>query len=445
MIAAEEEAETARIVERVARQGVFDLEANEFYVRAAVHALGARVLERLLHDVGVGRQEQPRLCSRNHLPRKMESTGVRGKTVQTIVGPVHLARSRYVCPSCGLVEYPADELLGVVGTSFSPGLRRLMTHAGSRESFREAAEDLQLYGAIHAHPKDIERQAETMGRQIDDWMRQEASAALLKADQPEADAAPLAILYAELDGTGAPMRKGELLETRGKGEDGEAKTKEVKLGCVFTQTTTDQEGRPVRDPDSTTYVGAIEKSVDFGYRLRAEAVRRGLSHAARVVVLSDGAAYNKSIAEEHFPQATHIVDLYHARERLSEFIKTGTPHATAGPFHEQCLALLDEGRIEELAQGLEQQLPRKGKRRGQGLKKINYFVKRAEQMRYGEFRRQGFFVGSGVIEAGCKTLIGKRFKNSGMFWSRKGANAIIAARCCLYSGRFEDFWANIAS
>jgi len=107
--------------------------------------------------------------------------------------------------------------------------------------------------------------------------------------------------------------------------------------------------------------------------------------------------------------------------------------------------LLDEGRIEELAARLEQTLPRKGKRRGAGLKKINYFAKRAEQMRYGEFRRQGLFVGSGVIEAGCKTLIGKRFKNSGMFWSRAGANAIIAARCCLYSGRFEDFWADSAS
>jgi hypothetical protein len=420
------------------------LEGVEFYVRTAVLAVGARVLERLLHEVGVGRQGQPRLCSRQHPPRKMESTGVREKTIQTILGPVRLARSRYVCPACGAVEYPGDELIGVEGTGFSPGLRRLMTHAGSRESFREAAQDLQLYGAIHVAPKDVERTAETMGRQIDDWMREQASAAVLKADVASPGEAPIPIFYAELDGTGAPMRKGELLETRGKGEDGEAKTNEVKLGCVFTQTALDEEGRPVRDPDSTSYVGAIEPSMDFGPRLHAEALRRGLARAAHVVVLSDGAAYNKSIAEEHFPQATHIVDLYHARERLSEFIKSWTPHAVAGPFHQQCLALLDEGRIEELTQQMEQPLPRSGKRRAAGLKKINYFLKRAEQMRYGEFRRQGLFVGSGVIEAGCKTLIGKRFKNSGMFWSRRGANAIIAARCCLYSGRFEDFWADSA-
>ena len=408
-------------------------------------ALGARVVERLLHEVGVGRQDKPRLCSRNHLPRKMVSTGVREKTIQTILGPVCFARSRYVCPSCGAVEYPGDALLGVEGTGFSPGLRRLLTHAGSRESFREAAEDLQLYGAIHAHPKDVERVAEDTGRQIDDWMVKQASAAMLKAAVEAPAEEPIPLLYVELDGTGAPMRKGELLEVRGKGEDGEAKTNEVKLGCVFTQTALDEEGRPVRDPDSTSYVGAIEPSVDFGHRLYAEAVRRGLLRAARVVLLSDGAAYNHSIAEEYFPRATHILDLYHARERLSEFIKNLTHHAGGGAFHEQCLALLDEGRIEELAERLEQALPRNGKRRGQGLKKINYFVKRAEQMRYGEFRRQGLFVGSGVIEAGCKMLIGKRFKNSGMFWSRRGANAIAAARCCLYSGRFEDFWADSAS
>jgi len=375
----------------------------------------------------------------------MESTGVREKTIETILGPVRFARSRYVCPSCGVVEYPGDGLLGVAGTGFSPGLRRLLTRAGSRESFREAAEDLQVYGAIHVDPKDVERVAEAVGRQIDDWMVEQASAALLKADVESPGEERIPIVYAELDGTGAPMRKGELEGVRGKGEDGEAKTGEVKLGCVFTQTTRDEEGRPVRDPDSTSYVGAIEPSVDFGPRLHAEAVRRGLARAERVVVLSDGAAYNKSIADEYFPQATHIVDLYHARERLSELIKNWTPHAVAGPFHQQCLELLDEGRIEELTQRLERELPRKGKRRGAGLKKIKYFVKRADQMRYGEFRRQGFFVGSGVIEAGCKTLIGKRFKNSGMFWSRKGANAIIAARCCLYSARFEDFWADIAS
>lgn len=408
--------------------------------------MGAGVLERLLHDVGVGRQTEPRVCMCNGLPHKMISTGVREKTIQTLVGPVRFARSRYVCPACGRVQYPGDGLLGVEGTGFSPGLRRLMAHAGSRDSFREAAEDLRLYGSIHVDPKDIERTAEAVGRQIDDWMTKQASAAILRAGQkPAADEPAIPIMYVSLDGTGAPMRRGELVGVRGKGEDGKPDGKEVKLGCVFTQTGLDEEGRPVRDEASTSYVGAIAASVDFGHRLYGEAMRRGVARAGRVVVLSDGAAYNKSIADEHFAQATHIIDLYHARERLADFIKEFAPKAGAARFHARCLKLLDGGRIEALAKRLEQKLPSRGKRRAAGLKQINYFTKRAGQMRYGQYRRDGLFVGSGVIEAGCKTLIGKRFKNSGMFWSRRGVNAIAAARCCLYSGRFEDFWTAAAA
>ena len=409
--------------------------------------MGASVLEQLLHEVGGGRQAEARLCARGHLPCKMESSGVREKTIQTILGSVRFARSRYVCPACGAVEYPGDELLGVEATGFSPGLRRLMTRAGSRESFAEAAEDLLVYGAMRVAAKDVERVAEAVGRQVEDWMLQQGSAAMLaaaaEASAPDAEKIP--IFYVSMDGTGAPMRQSEVAGRKGKGEDGRARTREVKLGCVFTQTALDKEGHPMRDPDSTSYVGAIEPSADFGNRLHAEAVRRGLARAEQVAALSDGADYNATIIKEHFPGAQHIIDFYHSSEHLSDFFKKYTAQPCQGPLHQQCYALLDEGQIEALAERMRQALPRSGKRRGEGLKGINYFLERKEQMRYGEFRRQGLFVGSGVIEAGCKTLIGKRLKQSGMFWSVRGANAIVAARCCLYSGRFEQFWEDTGS
>ena len=422
-----------------------DLEAAEFYVRSAVLALGASALERLLNDVGVGRQTHPRQCARGHLPRTMDSHGVREKTLQTILGPVRFGRSRYVCPECGAVEYPGDEPLGVAGTTFSPGLRRLMTRAGARESFAEAAEDLRVYGAVEVDAKAVERVAEAMGRLIDDWMRRQGTAALLGAAPDDEGAESIPILYVALDGTGAPMRPAELKDVRGKSEDGRAKTREVKLGCVFTQTTLDDEGRPVRDEHSTTYVGAIESSNDFGYRLYEEAVRRGLKRARQVVVLCDGADYNAAIVRDHFHSAVHILDLCHARERLSDYVKDSTAHPAQGPFHQQCDALLLEGRIEDLVQRMRQEAPARGKKRKAALKQIAYFDERKDQMRYALFRAQGFFVGSGVIEAGCKTLIGQRLKHSGMFWSVPGANAIIAARCCLYSGRFEQFFEDTGS
>jgi hypothetical protein len=418
-----------------------DLEAAEFYIRSAVLGMGGDVLEHLLHDVGVGRQAHPRFCANHHLPRRMESGGVREKMLQTVLGPVRFARSRYVCPECGLIEYPGDELLGVAGTGFSPGVRRLMTRAGCRgESFAEAAEDLHIYAALELDAKDVERVAETTGRLIDDWMRAQGAAALMDAKADHEAEEPIPVLYIEMDGTGVPMRKSELAQVRGKAKDGQAKTREVKLGCVFTQTTLDEQGNPVRDQDSSSYLGAIESSSDFGHRLHQEALRRGLRQAQQVVVLSDGAEYNAAIAHEHFPDAPHILDFYHAAERLSKLIKDNTPHPANGHFHQQCYALLEAGKIEEMIERLRQALPQNGARRKAGIKHLTYFDQRKEQMRYAQFRAQGFFIGSGVIEAGCKTLIGKRLKQSGMFWSVRGANAIIAARCCLYSGRFEQFW-----
>ncbi len=430
----------------MAREGTLDLEGAEFYIRSAVLALGTRVLEQLLHNVGVGRQDEPRVCADKHLPYKMLSTGVRAKKIQTILGPVRFVRSRYVCPACATVAYPGDELLGVEKTGFSPGMRRLIVRAGSRESFGEAAEDLHVYASLQVDPKDVERVAENVGRQIEDWMTRTASAARLGAErEDDGDQEKIPILYVALDGTGAPIRKSELTGIKGKGKDGRARTREVKLGCVFTQTTLDEEGHPVRDPETTTYTGAIEPSVDFGHRLHAEAVRRGLRRADKTVVLSDGAEYNHTIVAEHFADTVHIIDFYHAAERLSDFIKDYTRHRCRGTFHQECYGLLEAGAIEQLIQRLSGELPRSGKRRRQGLKALAYFAQRSEQMRYGEFRKQGWFIGSGVIEAGCKTLIGKRLKQSGMFWSVAGANAIIAARCCLYSSRFEQFWEDTGS
>jgi hypothetical protein len=284
-----------------------------------------------------------------------------------------------------------------------------------------------------------------MGRQIDDWMIRQGSAALLEAATQPPQELTIPFFYLALDGTGVPMRKSELIHTKGKGEDKKAKTREAKLGCVFTQTTVDDEGNPVRDPDSTTYVGAIESSDDFGNRLYAEAVRRGLLRAQKIGALSDGADYIAAVVREQFPTAVHILDLFHARHRLHDFVRDHTAHPCEGPFHQQCRQLLDEGHIEALIERMRQGLPRRGTPRNEGLKRIPYFAQRKEQMRYAEFRRQGFFVGSGVIEAGCKTIIAKRLKQSGMFWTVAGANALIAARCCLYSGRFEQFWEDLSS
>lgn len=216
----------------------------------------------------------------------------------------------------------------------------------------------------------------------------------------------------------------------------------AKLGCVFTQARLDERGRPVRDEASTTYVGAIEPAEAFGVRLYAEAVRRGVQRAALVTVLGDGAPWIWGIAAEHFPGATQIVDLYHAREHLGALGKL--LYGPGSPAAKQWAAArcqqLDTGEIEAMVAVLRRLRPRERSVAEAVRKAIEYFQTHAERMRYARFRRHGLFVGSGVIEAGCTTIVGQRLKQSGMRWTVRGANAIIALRCADLSGRWEEFW-----
>jgi hypothetical protein len=431
------------VLRKAKDRGETDLEAWEEAIRTAVLRHGADLLESLLTDAGCGRPKQP-LRTPNGQP--MHSIGVRIKTITTLLGEVTLRRSVFADAEGLFTRTPLDESLGVGGTSFSPGVRRFMARAGSRTSFAEASEDLAVYAHLDVTAKQVQRVAEDVGRSVEDWNSRQVAAnspgAAPSLSSPSPLPVPVPILYVSFDGTGIPMRKAELLASKGKGADGKAKTREVKLGCVFTQTSTDEEGRPVRDPDSTTYVGAIESSELFGLRIYQEAVRRGCEQAEKIVILTDGARYNKTIASTHFPAATHIIDLYHAREHLTDLAKAlDCQKAQLAAWN----GLLDMGRIEDLVVEARSRIDQLSLPPGacdaeDCRKRLGYFQGNAEHMRYAQYRLAGFFVGSGVVEAGCRTVIGQRLKHSGMFWSLRGANAIIASRCCQLSGRFDDFW-----
>lgn len=251
----------------------------------------------------------------------------------------------------------------------------------------------------------------------------------------------ITILYIEADGTGVPMVPSEVEGRKGKQTDGSAKTREVKLGCVFTQTGVDEQGRPVRDPDTTSYVGAIEDAAALGQRLYAEAIRRGQYNARRVVFLGDGAEWVKNLALTLFGPTLFILDLYHAREHLIELCRDlyGTDQKRLDQIKGRWWDYLDEGHLEEIAAEATTLLPKDEKAKPDARREINYFDKNKEHMRYAAFRAQGLFVGSGVIESGCKSVIGQRLEQSGMGWTIRGANSITALRCNIQSGRFEEY------
>ncbi len=430
-----------RIVAQALSGGAVDLKAWETGLRGAALSAGAKVLGGLMETIGSGRQAEPVNCP--SCGRRMDSSGRPGKTVLTVLGPVWYRRTRLECPACGTAVYPGDELLDIDGTTRSPGLRRMIARAGSKSTFKEGRDDLKVYAALTVSAKDVERVAEAIGADMEAWSGHEQKRWL--------DYRPVGIvaktiptLYVEADGTGVPMVREELVGRRGKQADGSARTREAKLGCVFTQTVRDEQGRPVRDPKSTSFVGAIEPAEAFGWRLYAETIRRGLHQAQRVVLLGDGAEWINTLHATHWPDAVRIIDLYHAREHVAGMCQLLFAGQDKQIVHHRIRwwADLDAGRVENIVAEAERGLPASGQARGEAAREIAYLNKNREHMRYAAFRRQGLFVGSGVVEAGCGTVIGLRLKQSGMEWSVRGANAIIALRCMMVSGRLEDYWAS---
>jgi hypothetical protein len=418
------------------RSGRFDLEAIEMATRAAAHQLGATVLQRLLSTPATFDRVVACACGGQALFQQM-----RPKQLLTALGPITIKRPYYLCLKCHQGRSPRDAELDVEGTEYSPGVRRMMATVGSESSFQHGREELELLAGLTVTTKAVERQAEAIGGDIV-HREQARSAAALQLELPEVLGPSVPVMYIEMDGTQIPMVRAELEGRAGRTEGQPARTREVKLGCVFTQIAADQKGRPVRDAGSTTYTGAIETADEFGHRIYTEAWERGWSRARKKVVLADGAEWIWNIASQHFPGAVQVVDIYHARQHLWDLARALCSTNTKAPRHWMMRhqPKLDGGQIEKLVRYLRSLHPSNDEVAKRIRLEADYFERNAERMRYPEFRRQHLFIGSGVIEAACKTVIGKRLKQSGMFWTVRGANAIIALRCSRLSGKFEDYW-----
>ena len=368
--------------------------------------------------------------------------GRRPKTFVTVLGRLTLRRAYFHCPACAKGLFPRDRALGMQRSDLSPGVTRMTGAAAALVSFGQASGLLDDLAGVQVGTKHVERTAEALGEQI---------AALERSgpDAPTPASAPT--MYLGVDGTGVPVRKSETAGRPGKQPDGSAKTREVKLVTVWTaESRHPKTGRPQRDPGSVTYSAAVESAASrdtdpdpsaFARRMRREAERRGFTLARHRVILGDGATWIWRVAGEDYPGAIQIVDLWHAKEKLWAAAKVlfAPDTALVEPWAEARCDDLEQGRIDSLLATL-----RAHADTCEDVGKCaDYIAKNRSRMRYPEFRQQGLCVGSGVVEAGCGTVVG-RLKRSGMYWTVRGANAILALRCSVLSGNYEDFWAERA-
>jgi DNA-directed RNA polymerase subunit RPC12/RpoP len=292
------------------------LDEIEHGFRAAALHDGNILFTKFLSEMEVSSPECPKCSS-----TEMRNQGSRSKNIVSLLGEGTISRDYYSCRECGSHAIPKDKILDIEGTSFTPGVRRVVAKLAACDSFENSSTTLEELCGIFVSSKDTERIAHTMGTAIETEKVVQIEDTFSLQKEPLSAKLPTPIMYIEYDGTGVPVMKREVFGRKGKQEDGTAKTREAKLGCIFTQTNTNEDGEPVRDKKSTTYFGAIEASDAFSRRLYMEAVNRGVESAEKVVVLGDGAKWIWNLAKDNFPSATQIVDYYHAKKHLSDFIK----------------------------------------------------------------------------------------------------------------------------
>jgi hypothetical protein len=414
----------------------WDLEAIELAARREALRVAALAVARRLNADHSDRTAAFLLCPSCAAPARY--AGRHDKLLHSALGEMSLSRAYYHCDRCHEGFCPRDRALGIDGRSLSPHLLRMVGVVGARVSFEEGHELLRELAGIAVPTKHIEREAERLGEEIADDER--------RVSEPESSGTLPGTLYLGLDGTGIPMCPSEVEGRSGKQEDGSSKTREVKLVTVWSAEGRDEEGLPVRDEGSVSYSAAIESAAsrdtdkelsDFCKRVEREAARRRFDEAPRRAVVGDGAPWIWNIATELFPDATQIVDRFHVHERLSK-----VANAVYGPnshegeewTHQRCTDL-KAGKISAVLAALWQHRAVKEARDCR-----EYIRTNRHRMRYDQFHAAGLCTSSAVVESGCKRAIGLRLKQGGMFWTVRGADAIIALRCCRLSGRFEAFW-----
>jgi hypothetical protein len=401
----------------------------EVLVRAAVfkpaNAVVGYLLQAAADRIDAGYQPHP-----GQIRKGRASIGI-----QCLFGSFVLTRDYYYHAGKQQGHYPADAALGLE-VSYTPALARLIGLAGAAAaSYQQAETQLTETGGLAVSARPIQRVVQRVGQTAQRWQAREC-----QPTECEPCAAP--VLYASADGTGAPMRAAELVGRAGQQADGTAKTRQVYLGCVFTQHRRDAQGQPIRAWESTTYVSSLDAVAKFGPLLRQEALRRGMSTAQRVVLLIDGAEGLEHMGRLCFAGDQQIVDFYHALEhagRVLEALLGSKQQPTYQTRRRQWIKRLLKDQVAMLIAQTRRAAAAAG-RSGPVEQELGYFVRNSARMQYGSFRQQGLFIGSGVIEAGCKTIIGSRCKQSGLFWSRTGAENIIALRCIHASRRLDKFW-----
>ena len=386
---------------------------------------------------------------------RMRYVGRERSPTETALGTVRLSLGRHECATCKGSVRPRAALLDLAA-SMTPTARRMASELGSACCCEEADRLLNVVAGVNFGAKRVERTTRLVGDDLEAWRTECLSGSITvvgaggASNDASFDGAPARrllkegqILCVAVDGTGVPARPSETAGRKGK--DGKrATTREAKVGAIWVSEP-DGEGGTRLAKDSAWYFAAIESAADdapgdspVARRLLRELAALGFVPEDVGVALGDGADWLRRLYEGWFPNAVRIVDFFHAAEYLWAAARgrRRDDAAAAKRWAEELYRLLGEGRMDDALAALRQP----GAGGDERAKAIRYLSERRGQMRYGEYRSRGLPIGSGRVEAACKTVVGRRMKCTGMRWTVAGANPVLWVRCARLSRWFDDYW-----
>lgn len=443
----------------------------EMSVLEAMLRLGAALLGLILSSYAAGladASQTRRPCRCGGLKRWVS---LRTKTVLSLLGRVSYARVYFHCQRCKHGEALGDRRWGLEHTRTTAGVVGLLGYLSAGRSFADTAGEvcrILCWPREWLSAKQVQRLAEPLGRRLGamDAARIAEWWGLLTAARSGMAAAPSATvaevepaqrirrLYVQMDGI--------MVRFRGKEGKGSDFWREVKVGALFVAEmgqrlsrlaqmvaeVAQAQGQEVRTwvdrPQGLiSYVAGRVSAAEFGIRLYAEAVGRGLERAEEVVILGDGAHWIWQLAEEHFPGAIQILDFWHASEWVWKVAKAvwgeGSQRAKEWA-EEQVAEHLIKGEAAGLIAAIELLPPvpaPPGANRSISEQAAEYFRNNAGRMRYPEYRARGMEIGSGTVESAGKRVVGQRCKGPGMRWSEEGLPAVLELRRHVLNERFD--------
>ena len=393
-----------------------DLGALEQRVMVLMREWGRGLLQRMVSKDPQGYQGSGLPCSCGGWKRFVS---YRSKNIHTTVGWIEVRRAYYHCAACGTGVYPYDRAGGLGSESLSAGLAKAGCTLAVGNSFSVSARMVEELFGQKVSPNTIERVVHHLGSVLIEQQCHRLEEFRKDRQLPVCDQPPQR-LYLAPDGTTVHERDG---------------WHESKIGCLSWEDP--KRGR------QQYYVGGFDGAERFGHHLWWQACRAGLREAAEIVYLGDGAAWVRSLYDQHFRRATFIVDWYHAQEHIWACAKVlwGEGRDETARWAGRRGGWLWEGWTRKVLRDLAQQRQRHRGRKRQALEDLYRYIQvNEEQMRYDVFRAKGYAIGSGMVEGACKHVVGDRLKRSGMIWSRCGSSATLALRLCWLNREWNQLW-----